>query len=277
MAQNIGKRRGKSPIQTRIEMERRAENKNPGSRARFQKGLLNVAETALTLSPVGPAVRGVGAAVRGYKKFKNTQKIYRGTTRQEKGARIETGRYYTTERPTAIAYGSRGHLDFNPKFTGVVLSKRIPKKQVRIGKKVASRRHAAGKTSAILPNELMIPKQYIGKTKVDTPATIQARFQSLKETLSDMKDPKMYKYSRDAEKARYYNEKGELVNYPHVKPGDKFYLSKGSLTKTVPPKRGPNPQGLKKGGCPYRENGAKSDIQGIKDIQVKGKKFIGVK
>jgi len=93
------------------------------------------------------------------------------------------------------------------------------------------------------------------------------------------------------------------------------------LTRTVPPKRGPNPKGLKKkvkkkykgdvlikksgeqyneypekffvpfspsqilsktirmknGGCPYRENGAKSDIQGIKDIQVKGKKFIGVK
>ena len=44
------------------------------------------------------------------------------------------------------------------------------------------------------------------------------------------------------------------------------------LTKTVQPKRG-----LKNGGCPHRENGAKSDIQGIKDIQVKGKKFIGVK
>ena len=49
-----------------------------------------------------------------------------------------------------------------------------------------------------------------------------------------------------------------------------------------PPKRGPNPQGLKKGalnsGCPYRENGVKgSDIKGVKPIQVKGKKFIGVK
>ena len=51
----------------------------------------------------------------------------------------------------------------------------------------------------------------------------------------------------------------------------------GGLTNTVPPKRGPNPQGLKNGGCPFRENGAKSDIQGIKDIQVKGKKFTGTK
>ena len=37
--------------------------------------------------------------------------------------------------------------------------------------------------------------------------------------------------------------------------------------------------GLKKGGigCPFRENGVKSDIKGISEIQVKGKKFIGVK
>jgi|TARA_R100001440_G_scaffold63675_1_gene83950 hypothetical protein len=37
--------------------------------------------------------------------------------------------------------------------------------------------------------------------------------------------------------------------------------------------------GLKKGGfgCPHRENGVKSDIKGISKIQVKGKKFIGVK
>ena len=37
--------------------------------------------------------------------------------------------------------------------------------------------------------------------------------------------------------------------------------------------------GLKKGGfgCPHRENGVKSDIKGISNIQVKGKKFIGVK
>jgi hypothetical protein len=30
-------------------------------------------------------------------------------------------------------------------------------------------------------------------------------------------------------------------------------------------------------GCPHREMGVKSDIQGVKDIQVKGKSFKGVK
>ena len=34
---------------------------------------------------------------------------------------------------------------------------------------------------------------------------------------------------------------------------------------------------IKKPGCPHRENGVKSDIKGISGVQVKGKKFIGVK
>jgi len=62
-----------------------------------------------------------------------------------------------------------------------------------------------------------------------------------------------------------------------------------------PPKRGPNPQGidapiksileketieylgLKKGGCPHRESGKKSDIKGYSPIQITGKKFIGLR
>ena len=51
----------------------------------------------------------------------------------------------------------------------------------------------------------------------------------------------------------------------------------GGVKYGPPPKKGPNPQGLKMGGCPHREPGAKSDIQGIKNIQVTGKKFIGIR
>ena len=56
-----------------------------------------------------------------------------------------------------------------------------------------------------------------------------------------------------------------------------------SKARGAPPKKGPLPQGLKIGalsdlGCPHRENGVQgSDIQGIKPLQVKGKKFTGVK
>ena len=38
--------------------------------------------------------------------------------------------------------------------------------------------------------------------------------------------------------------------------------------------------GIKEGGmsgCPHRENGVKSNIKGISGIQVKGKKFVGVR
>ena len=51
----------------------------------------------------------------------------------------------------------------------------------------------------------------------------------------------------------------------------------GGKKSGPPPKSGPNPQGLVAGGCPHREPGAKSDIKGIKDIQVTGKKFIGLR
>ncbi len=47
-----------------------------------------------------------------------------------------------------------------------------------------------------------------------------------------------------------------------------------------PPEKGPQPQGMVDGefvGCPHRENGVKSDIKGISEIQIKGKKFIGVR
>ena len=56
-----------------------------------------------------------------------------------------------------------------------------------------------------------------------------------------------------------------------------------SKARGAPPKKGPLPQGLRIGaisdlGCPHRENGVQgSDIQGIKPLQVKGKKFTGVK
>ena len=51
----------------------------------------------------------------------------------------------------------------------------------------------------------------------------------------------------------------------------------GGVKSGPPPERGPKPQGLKNGGCPHRETGAKSDIKGIKDIQLTGKKFIGLR
>lgn len=89
---------------------------------------------------------------------------------------------------------------------------------------------------------------------------------------------------------RYNPLKKKDFDEIYVDPEEKIeFFKKKKMIQTAktgkafgpPPKKGPNPQGLKTGGintgCPHRENGVKSDIKGISSIQIKGKKFIGVK
>ena len=71
--------------------------------------------------------------------------------------------------------------------------------------------------------------------------------------------------------------------YQLKKKGDRYYTIKSKREFNKLREKASLPhvsQSLKIGGitgCPHRENGVKSDIKGISDIQVKGKKFIGVK
>lgn len=55
----------------------------------------------------------------------------------------------------------------------------------------------------------------------------------------------------------------------------------GGVAFGPPPKRGPNPQvppvKLSSGGCPNRQPSRKNIIPGNNEIQLKGKKFIGVR
>ena len=51
----------------------------------------------------------------------------------------------------------------------------------------------------------------------------------------------------------------------------------GGVKSGPPPKKGPNPQGLKNGGCPYRESNNKNKYPGHNAIQIKGYKFTGVR
>ena len=89
-------------------------------------------------------------------------------------------------------------------------------------------------------------------------------------------------YSPELEKFLYWYQQLIAESLGKKNKGILPKVEKASMGKSFgpPPERGPQPQGMKKGdfiGCPYRENGVKSDIKGISDIQVKGKKFIGVK
>jgi len=70
-------------------------------------------------------------------------------------------------------------------------------------------------------------------------------------------------------KTYHKTEKGEKeAGYVIEKEKDGKYYSR-PLTDYV--------GSFKKGGCPHREPGVKSDIKGIKSIQSRGKKFIGVR
>ena len=68
--------------------------------------------------------------------------------------------------------------------------------------------------------------------------------------------------------------------YQLKKKGDRYYTIKSKREFNKLREKASLPhvsQSLKVGGitgCPHRENGVKSDIKGISDIQVKGKKFI---
>ena len=70
--------------------------------------------------------------------------------------------------------------------------------------------------------------------------------------------------------------------YQLKKKGDRYYTIKSKREFNKLREKASLPhvsQSLKSGGmgCPHREMGVKSDIQGVKDIQVKGKSFKGVK
>ena len=70
-------------------------------------------------------------------------------------------------------------------------------------------------------------------------------------------------------KTYHKTEKGEKeAGYVIEKEKDGKYYSR-PLTDYV--------GSFKKGGCPHREKGVKSDIKGISSAQVSGKKFIGIR
>jgi|GEM_PF-1414487 len=95
-----------------------------------------------------------------------------------------------------------------------------------------------------------------------------------KKILKSMKE----QYGSDAEKVFYASKNKGVIKNVEKKMGGGL---SGGKRFGPPPLKGPDSQGLmlKDGGmgCPHRRKGAKSSIQGIKDIQTSGKKFIGVR
>jgi hypothetical protein len=340
MAQNIGKRRGKSPIKTRIEQERKASRKDPEGKKAFVKGVGTVADTALTLSAVGPAVRGVGAAVRGYKKYKkikNTPSIalYRGEpgyktfaqTRKRRKVSPNIGKWFSTDKDIAIGY-SRKSITRGSNFSnelGVLKKVKVSPnefKAMKKGKLKDTQRNRGnlkyfdkdffyGTVSPeVRRRAKVIPKNKSGGLTNTVPPKRGPNPQGLKGGGNFDPEGKGYDY-KTAKKDHYFNifrdappgakphgvsrdrKTGKLLKgrkhdtfskavgvdenlgYGLKKKGDGYYTEK--LKRGIPAGKYKDMSKFSKGGCPHREAGAKSDIQGIKDIQVKGQKFTGVK
>ena len=223
MAQNIGKRRGKSPIKTRLEMERRAENKNPGSRKAFAKGLGTTAELLSYGVPIGVVgnltAKAATKFLTKYKKLpKGYKRVYRGEERTFKDGRTMNaealkGRYFFDNAADARYYARQLGTRH-----GKVYSTDLPKKQFNIGKKITERRKGAK-----LPGELTIPKSYVGTQTLNKGQTFRANMEGLVDTVKRpfelAKDvainprvtlegaKQFYKYSKDAAKAVKANKK----------------------------------------------------------------------
>jgi len=218
MAQNIRKRRGKSPIKTRLEQELKAENKNPGSRKAFAKSVGAVAETALNLSSLG-LLSKTGKVVKGASKtFKKLTK----TVPPKQGP---------------LPQGLKGGGDFDPEGKGYDY-------------KTAKKDH------------------YFNIFR-DAPGGAKPHGVS-----RDRKTDKLLK----GRKHKTFNlgvSVDENLGYGLKKKGKRYYTEK--LKRGVPAGKYKDMSKFSKGGCPFRDVGAKSPYKGVSGIQVKGQKFIGVK
>ena len=100
------------------------------------------------------------------------------------------------------------------------------------------------------------------------------------------KKNKLTKYSIDKDKYQSYplaflkkkaKDSNNLIDIPSTA---RSYVSAEDVSKALSNEIG-KARNLRTGGintgCPHRENGVKSDIKGISSIQIKGKKFIGVR
>jgi len=86
MAQNIGKRRGKSPTQVTLEQKRKAKRKDPQGYEDFPKDVLGGVQFALESAAFGPAAKlikyGYKGAKKGIKKLTKTKPPERGPVPQ---------------------------------------------------------------------------------------------------------------------------------------------------------------------------------------------------
>lgn len=156
----------------------------------------NPIETLLTVASIHPAVRLGRFAYKGAKtllkqtiknqNIKNQYKVYRG----EHPGNVQwstakgklKGRYYFTgkHKKEYARWYATGKGDMRL-FSGKVYSITLPKTQYNIAKKIAKRREGPKVT-----DEVNIPKQYVGKGKLELGQTLLARGQAVRNKIKDL-------------------------------------------------------------------------------------------
>ena len=284
MAQNIRTRRGKSAIQTRLEQERKASRKDPQGKRNVQKTIGTIASYAI---PGGIATKLTPVVRKGIEKAmirKRDQDFIKnyGKSAQFKGMNEFMRELKKSGKEDSLTYLK--NLTYDKKDAKAILAKaeKVYKESLKHEKDMLKSKREMEKL--IKRNKFSFPVtgKRVKKAKAIT-AKREKQVRKAKAKLAMAAKP--VSEQRKAILKEYVVPEVKKVAKQIVGPaagvitGTAMYKNKksGGLTKTVPPKRGPNPQGLKKGGCPFRENGSKSPIKGISNIQVKGRKFIGTR
>ena len=252
MAQDIRTRRGKSAIQTRLEQERKASRKDPKGKKAFVKGIGTAASFVI---PGGIATKATPVVKKGIEK---TIRKVQAKRNVKKFLNEIEGDPAIRNFDQATKEGLKKIKEYDKYFLS---TRKRDKKDIKSRLKYHKKSLKEDKISTYHKNEVAELKK------------------NLKDASAKVRDQQAFMFKRYTIPTVKKVVKKTAGPVAGATTAAATYKSKrgGGLTNTVPPKRGPNPQGLKNGGCPFRENGAKSDIQGIKDIQVKGKKFTGIK
>jgi hypothetical protein len=284
MAQNIRTRRGKSAIQTRLEQERKASRKDPQGKRNVQKTIGTIASYAIPggiATKLTPVVRkGIEKAMKrksgqdllkNYDKsahFKGMNKFMRELKKSGKEdslTYLKNLTYVKKDAKARLAKAEKGYKASLKFEKDALKSKRKMEKLVKRNKFPFP---VSGKSVKRAKAITARSEKQVRKSKAKLAMAAKPVSEQRKAILKEYVVPEVKKVAK------------QIVGpAAGVITGTAMYKNKksGGLTKTVPPKRGPNPQGLKNGGCPFRENGSKSPIKGISSIQIKGQKFIGTR
>jgi len=152
----------------------------------------NPVESALAVASIIPVVRIGRIAYQGGKTLlkqntKNQYKVYRGENKgnyqwDTAGGKLKGRFYFGGENKTQNARHYAAGKGTSNILSARVYSITLPKKQYNIAKKIANRR-----AGSKLPDEVNIPKQYVGKQKLEVGQTLLAQGQGLRNKLISYK------------------------------------------------------------------------------------------